>query len=490
VTRVDRGGRTSFDPRPPLPRGLGWALGSGTILQGFNSSIIAVALVSIGAHFGQSDDGALVWLVSGMYIACAVASPSAGRFVDLFGPRRLYLIGLGIVLAAAVAGPFMPSLPWLVADRIVMGIGASVQFPAAMAIIRRLAAEREASGRTAIGTIALCGQTLAAIGPSVGGVLVVAFGWQSIFWVNLPLVLNAAVWVLIAVPTSVDRTPAPDPAAGPAADRRPARGFLASLDLPGLLLFVIALVCLMWGLLGLDDLVAGDPLPLVWCLASVPVWALFVIRELRAALPFVDVRLLIAAPQVLSTCGRAVVTFLAFYGVFYGLPQWLEASRGLTAAQAGLLMIPVFGTGVVSTLLATRLSAAYAPRTLLVVGGAAFAVAGALLAMTVTTQAPIWLLIVVGALLGLPNGFNNLGNQSILQIASPASGVGIASGLYRTAQYVGAALSAAVVALLLDPGSADGGIRALGAVIGVVGLALMVLNLIAGLRERRTPLGT
>ncbi|MGY1841320.1 MULTISPECIES: MFS transporter [unclassified Modestobacter] len=486
MTAVDRSPGTVGTPPSVLPRGVGWALGSGTVLQGLNSSVIAVALVSIATDFGAAGAGALPWLVSSMYIACAVASPSAGRLVDLFGARRLYLVGLAVVLAAAVAGPFLPSVRWLVADRIVMGIGASVHFPAAMAIVRQMAAERGASGRSALGTIAFCGQAVAAIGPSLGGLLVSAFGWQSIFWVNVPLVAHSALWLLVTIPRSVDvERPGAEPAPG-ARPRRGVRSVVRALDLPGLGLFVLALVVLMWGLLGLDDVVAGDRTPLLWIAASLPLWALFGVREVRAVSPFVDVRLLAANPQVVRTCGRGVLTFVAFYGVFYGLPQWFESVRGLSPAGAGALMIPVFGMGAVSTALATRAGARLSSRALLVTGGAAFAVAGALLATVMTADTPVWAMVGIGALLGVPNGFNNIGNQAMLQATAPADAIGVASGLYRTSQYIGAALSAAVVTLLVVEGAPRGGIAALGAVIGTIGAVLVLLNAIALVRARRT----
>ncbi|SDT36376.1 MFS transporter [Actinoplanes derwentensis] len=447
-----------------LSRQLGWVLGSGTVLQGFNSSMIAVALVSIGAHFGET--AALPWLVSGMYIACAVASPAMGRLVDLFGARRLYAAGLAVVLLTAIAGPFAPSAGWLVADRVLMGIGASVHFPAAMVLVRRLAGTPGEGQRRSMGTIALCGQTVAAIGPSVGGVLVSAFGWQSIFWVNLPLVLNSAVWLYATVPK--------DPPLG----RR--QGLLGRLDLPGLVLFTAALTLLMAGLLRLGQ--AGSLLPVV---LSLPCWAAFLLRERRAATPFVDVRLLLRHRGVLTTCGRAVLTFIGFYAVFYGLPQWFETTRGLGSAQAGLLMMPIFGTGVLSTMAATFAGRILQPRALLIIGGVTTVIAGMSMALVLRDDAAWWTMIVVGALLGVPNGFNNLGNQGELHAAAPTAALGIASGLYRTAQYVGAALSAAAVTLLLVPAAAHGGAVSLGLVIAGIGGVLALLNTVAIVRGRR-----
>ena len=98
-----------------LPAAMSWALGSGTILQGLNSAILAVALVSIGNQFGHGP--AMAWVVSALYLSAAVSSPTGGRLADLYGPRRLYLTGLMITLLASVLGPFAPSLEWLVADK-------------------------------------------------------------------------------------------------------------------------------------------------------------------------------------------------------------------------------------------------------------------------------------------------------------------------------------------------------------------------------------
>jgi MFS family permease len=464
--------KTAVAELPSLPRGLGWALGSGTILQGLNSSIIAVALVSIGLYFGDTTN--LPWLVSGLYIACAVASPAAGRLVDLFGARRMYLAGLGVVLVAALAGPFMPSVEWLIVDRIVLGVGASMHFPAAMAVIRRQAEVRAASGRASLGIIALCGQTTAAIGPGIGGIIVLLGGWQGIFWVNLPIVLNSAIWVLVTVPRDAPRE-----------GRRSAGRVLALLDPLGLVLFVVALVLTMMGLLRLATLADSNLTSLLLIAASIPAWAMFVIRELRAATPFLDVRLLGRYRDLTATCGRAIVTFLAFYCVFYGLPQWFETGRGLSPAGAGLLMFPVFGVGVLSTIVATNVGKRMTPRLMLVIGSSGFLLAGLAMVFFLTTDAPYWLMILIGAALGVPNGFNNIGNQLILQRSVPADTAGVASGLYRTAQYVGAALSSVVVALVLAPQLRDGGIHLLGICLAVIGLYLLVLSGVAMLKARR-----
>src|SRR5699024_12852892 len=101
----------------------------------------------IADRFGSIEGTA--WVISGLYIATAVVSPAAGRLGALFGPRRMYLGGLGAIAAGSVLGALAPSLAWLIVARVVQGVGTASQYPTAMMIIRRVAAARAAETRTA-----------------------------------------------------------------------------------------------------------------------------------------------------------------------------------------------------------------------------------------------------------------------------------------------------------------------------------------------------
>lgn len=182
--------------RVPLSISIG--LGSGNMLQALNSSMIAVALVPIALYFGSSDG--IAWVISGLYIATAVAAPSAGKLGTVLGARRVYLAGLAIIAAGSLLGAFAPTLGWLIAARVLLGIGTASQYPTAMTIIRAIAAKSNASVNSPIAVMSLCAQSTVAFGPTLGGVLVAVFGWQSILWVNLPLVVMTTIWVLKVVP--------------------------------------------------------------------------------------------------------------------------------------------------------------------------------------------------------------------------------------------------------------------------------------------------
>ena len=96
---------------------------------------LAVALVPIGVAFG-APAAATAWLVTALYLATAVGQPVCGRMIDLFGPRRLYLVGVALVGAGGLLGTLAPSLPVLVVARVVIGFGTCAGYPAAMTLIR------------------------------------------------------------------------------------------------------------------------------------------------------------------------------------------------------------------------------------------------------------------------------------------------------------------------------------------------------------------
>ncbi len=452
---------------------LGLALGTGTILLGLNSSMIAVALVTIGADL-HLDGPALAWAVSSLYLAAAVAAPVAGRLADAFGPRRVFLGGLALVLLASLAGTLVRDAATLIAVRVLLGVGASVHYPAAMAIIRRVSDQRGSSPAALIGVISVCGQTTAALGPAVGAVVVAAAGWRGIYWVNLPLVVVSAVLTLRAVPPL------------PVERRERGRALLRRTDLPGAALFVGALTAVM---LTLTLLQLGStwawPLA-VAVVAAVALWW----WERRRPEPFLDVVELARNAPLRGVLARAVLTYFAFYTVFYGLPQWLESRGELSVVGAGTLMVPVFVAGALSTVAAAWWGGRVTPWLLLAAGGATFVAGGALLATVVDAGTSTVVLVAVAVVLGLPNGLNNIGNQLVLQDAVPAATAGSATGLYRTAQYVGASLSSlAVMFVMTGTSGAAEAATGLGAIVGGVGVLLVIWTTAVLARHRPGPLG-
>ncbi len=136
-----------------------------------------------------------------------------------------------------------------------------------------------------------------------------------------------------------------------------------------------------------------------------------------------------------------------------------------------------------STLLAARLQRTHGSRATLIVGTAALCLGGLLLVLP-GVDSPIPLLLVISALLGLPNGFNNIGNQGAMYAVAPAARMGAASGLYRTSQYVGANLAAALLALVMGAHVVDAGLHRMGLAIAIIAAALLAASVVGLLRRR------
>jgi MFS family permease len=448
-----------------VPRRYVAVLAMGTLLNPLNSAMISVALVGLQDAFRVGFSTAS-WLVSGFYLAACVGQPLMGRLADRLGPRRIYLAGLAIVCVTGALAPFSPGFGWLLACRIAQAIGTSAAFPAALALIRRVAGGgRPPAG--ALGTIAVANSASAGFGPVLGGVLTAAFGWSGIFLVNAPLTLVTFVLALVVLPRDPPR-------------RAGGRGLVRLVDPLGVLLFSGTLVGLLGFLLSVPD---RRPL---WILAPVVLVSgvLLVLWELRAAEPFLDVRGLARGPALLGVLGQQAAIQLVFYSVFYGLPMWLEEVRHYPVEQAGLLMLPVAMLGVLVTPVAARLVSRFGPRLPLVVGSVGLVV-GSLLLFTLGDATPAIGILGVSAVLGLPNGLNNMGLQAALYSAAPPEAVGLAGGLFQTARYVGAILSTALLGLVLETHLDSAGLHRIAIVTTVLAALLVPAALSVRRRGRR-----
>lgn len=449
-----------------LPAKLVGPIVLGTLLNALNSSMIAVALVSIqqafAPHGAAPERIDTLWLVSGLYLATAAGQPTMGRLADRFGAKRIFCIGLAIVLVASALAPFAPTLGWLIASRIALGIGTSAAYPAGMAMIRAWS-QQHANGATptgGLGAISIAAQVAVAFGPPLGGALVQFAGWRAIFWINVPIVLAAFLFAWLWIP------------ADPVRRGAQARDTLKELDLPGVVLFVMALASL---LLFLQSVTREPDWPLL--AATLVLVPLLIHRERQAAAPLIDIRMLAENRPLLGTYLRCVGTYAVFYAIFYALPMWLQEARGLSAADAGLVMLPVAGIGTVTTMFATRIVHRHGARPVLVIGSAVLCI-GSVVMSLMTSSLPIATIVLLSIVFGIPNGFNNLGNQATLYQSTPHDRIGTASGLYRTAQYVGGSLSFALVGLALGHPASDHGLRELAVVLAVISV-LLLLNAVS-----------
>jgi MFS family permease len=429
-------------------------LALGATLNPINSTMISTALVPIATdyHASVADTG---WLIAGLYLTSAIAQPTMGRLADLFGPRRIYLLSLCVVALAGLAGAVAPSLGALCAVRVLLGIGTSGAYPAAMRIFRTRADRISAQPpRNAMGVLSFAGVATTAIGPLFGGLLTGSFGWHAVFTVNLPLATLTFLLVVLWIP-----------------EDRPAQGksvrLIKELDMIGIVLFAAFLMSLMLFLMNLDrPMWLTLPIAAVCCLALVT-------HSLRREQPFIDVRMLVHNRPLTITYLRVALIFLIVYCVLYGFAPWLEAGAGFSSTAAGLITLPMSLCAALSSLAGARLGSLRTAFIISTVG----ALIGCVSLFLLNHQTPVWMISIAVMFFGLPMGLTSTATQVAVYVQAPAAEIGTASGLQRTATYIGAITSTSLLGLLYGQHATDDGLHSLAIVMGLLSAGLLLATI-------------
>ena len=427
----------------------------GSSLNPINSSMIATGLVGIGVDFHKGP-GTTASLISVLYLCSAVMQPTMGKLATVFGARRVFLLGVSILLLGGIVGAAAPAFGFLLVSRALIGIGTSAAYPTAMALVRKRA-DALAIGvpSRVLGNFSIASQVTIVVGLPLGGVLAGAFGWRALFLVNVPLALLTLVCTLIGVPKGEAPTVA--------------RSRLAStVDAVGIALFAGAIVSLLVFLSGIDQ-------PRWWLLAaSIVLAGLLIGWERKAPTPLIDVRMLGRNPRVLRTYLRQMMVSLGTYTALYGLSQWMEGAAHYSASQVGLILLPLSGISVV---LARVVSAKGWVRVPLVLTGVCLVLTGVVM-LAITHTSPVLLLIGMSLLFGLANGFSGYANQATLYMQSDAKEIAVASGLYRTFTYFGAIFSSSLIGLAFGTSATDSGLHAIAYVIAGIGAVTGLMALL------------
>ena len=428
----------------------------GSALNPINSSMIATALVPIATSLHVSI-GQTASLVTALYLASAIAQPTAGKVAEVFGARRVFLVGIVLVLLGGILGAAAQDLPMLLIARILIGLGTSCAYPTAMLLIQRraIAAGMENPPGGVLGGLQIAGIATAALGLPIGGVLVDAAGWRWVFLVNVPVAVIALMAALIWIP----RDP-PQPAP------KNAREVTSRIDLTGIIGFALAMTALLAFLFSIPE-------P-KWAMlgAAVALFAALTVWELRTEHPFVDVRLLVRNGALTRTYLRFALIGLCVYVVLYGLTQWLEAGRGMSALGAGLLLLP---TSLISGVVVAPISRRNLVRGPVIVAALASLV-GAAGVLSLTSHTSVIWIVAITLLFGVALGTAASGNQIALYTQAPPDQLGVASGLFRTFGYVGSIASSAITGIVFHTSVTDSGMHLIALIMIGVSAAALALS--------------
>ncbi|HET7580302.1 MAG TPA: MFS transporter [Bacillales bacterium] len=426
------------------------ALGLGVLLNPLNSSMISVAMARLQQDFNLGFS-TVSWLISTYYLASAITQPVMGKLSDLFGQKKVFLIGMVLVILSSTTAPLSPTFAWLIVFRLIQAIGSGAIYPAAMAIVRKYFDEGRAR---ALAVMAVFASTAAAFGPSIGGFLIQWADWPAIFLINFPIIVIGfflALWVL----------PKDQKSSDPGGWTR--FEWVKQLDIPGILTFAAMIVCGLFFLLQAKQ-------QLIWWAGIVAVAAgmLFIRREWKSRTPFIDLHLFAKNHTLTWVHIQFVVVNIIFYSTFFGIPTYLQDLRGFSSRATGLLMLCIAGWSILISPLAGRWIERSGSRPALLLSSL-FLTAGSILLVTWHMHTSVWWLAVVLCLFGFSNGFNNVGLQNALFENTPAEVIGTASGLFMTARYFGTILSTLMLGLLFGDQFQPGEIDWLGIALAIFG---------------------
>lgn len=444
----------------------------GTILVPLNSTMLAVALPDVMGTFslGANQVSSLVTLYLG---AVAVALPVGGAIGDRYGHRRAFLAGVLGFVAASAAGAIATSFEVLELSRLGQaGSGALISTSSA-ALVRQTSPVDEQGA--AFGLFDLLVATSAAVGPFIGGLLVGAFGWRSLFVVAIPVGLAAAAFVWLRV--------------RPSGEAPAGRTRSAPIDVLGLALLAAAIVAFLVALRvgpaeGAASIggpgAAGLDLRLVATLLVVPLLALFVLVELRHDRPAVDPRLLVHRPFAAAIAGVFGATVI-LHGSFILVPLAVEELLHETPAVSGMALLGMAGLGAALSPFGGRASDRHGRRRLVVAGSAVSAAGLVLLALPGLPLSVVTLAVLL-SVVGLGSGLTSPRQAAALESVAP-SRVGMAAGTYYTGRYLGGVVGASLAGAILGAQVTPAGVSAGFAVLAAVGVAVAIVSL--GLPGRR-----
>ena len=420
----------------------------GFFVVALDAQIVNVALPEIRNDLGGGLSG-LQWIVTGYTLMFSALQLFSGTFSDRAGARRAYGLGMILFTVASLACGFSPSLPVLIAGRILQGIGAAMITPSSLALIREAYQDAASRGR-AIVYWGLGGSVAAAAGPVLGGVLT-QIDWRLIFFVNLP-VGAAALFVLSRV--------APSP-------RRP-----GPFDWLGQTTAVLALATLTYGIIEGAEVGYGSPEILTLFAVCAASAAAIVLAQARGRHPMVPLDLF-RSRTVSTALAIAVVTMAAFYGVVFLQSLYFQQERGATALETGLLFLPMTGLVALLNPLAARLMARFGNVAMIAAGQLLMALGLAGLWL-LPADAPALLVALVMVPVGVGGSFTVPPIIALVMDHVPAQNAGTASGVINTARQVGGSLGVAIYGALLAGHDFMDGLR-----LGLGTTAVLLLLLIA-----------
>ncbi len=308
----------------------------GVFMSILDQTIVNIAIPRLQTAFG-ADIHSVQWVLTAYILTQGVITPTAGYFADTLGTKRFYIMSLAAFTIGSVLCGLAWSLPVLIFFRVLQGAGGAALFPLSITMLFREFPPQERG--VASGVFGVPALLAPAIGPTLGGYLVTYAGWQAIFFINLPIGILAIVLVSIFI-------------------RETQAQVNQRFDFLGFFFVALGLSAVLYGLSDASTDGWGSGQVIGSIVGGLIALVIFVYVELaivrREGRPLLDLRLFTNRPFTLSIIASLFVIFSLFGGVFL-FPLFLQSIRGLSAFQAGVILLPQALAAMVATIVGGRL---------------------------------------------------------------------------------------------------------------------------------------
>jgi EmrB/QacA subfamily drug resistance transporter len=402
------------------------AVALGVMMVGLDGTVVGVANPTIAKDLGASLAG-LQWVTNGYLLALAVLLIVGGKLGDRFGRKKVFVAGIVLFALTSLGCALSSTIEELIAFRVLQGVGGALLLPNTLAILRASFPPEQLN--QAVGAWGGSSAIAVASGPIIGGLLVEHVSWESIFLLNLPLGLLAAVVALRWVTESRESTAS------------------SSFDLPGVGLLSGGLFLVIWALIKAQDRGWGSAYVLGFGAAGLLLLVLFALRERSTPAPLLPLGLF-ANRSLSAGAALIIVAFFALFGVLFFVGLYLQNVHGYSPVQTGVRLLPLTATFAVSAPLGGVLTQRFGPRVPLFAGMLILIVcfiglAGLEVDSGYLSQWPFYFGI------GLAMGMIIVASTEAIVGNAPVDQGGIAGGLQSTANQLGGVLGTAVLGSVL-----------------------------------------
>jgi EmrB/QacA subfamily drug resistance transporter len=399
----------------------------GVFMLLLDGTIVNIAIPSISTAF-KASFSEVEWVMNAYLLVFAVSLITTGRLGDLYGRKKVFLIGLCLFTLASLACGLAPSIGFLIAFRAIQGFGGALMMPNTLSIIANVFPPEERG--KAMGFWGGVSGISLAVGPSLGGVLVDAASWRWIFFINVPIGVILLVLALRFVPESTDPTS------------------VKQMDYPGVAVLTFSLFALTFALI--EGQRYGWTSALILSLFAVAVvgLAFFVWLERRQIQPLMDLSLFKIRTYSVTN-GVGLIMSFGMMGVFFLLPVFLQSVLGYSAIKAGLVMTPLAAVVIIAAPTSGTLSDRIGPKWLMFSGMLIAALGFFLTQQAMVVNASWQNFILPFAISGFGIGMVMPPMTSAVMGSVPPERAGQASGVISSTRQIGSVLGIAVMGAVL-----------------------------------------